>query len=124
MEVQTKRYFTIKEVCDLTGYYEYQIDEWINKAILKSRLAKKQDSGTYISLISRTDLYEFLSKQKTKKAAKAKEKLLELVKEDYIQKVDELVCLMREGRAIIRMWILDWKVEDEDPVTLMYESEI
>ena len=121
-QYKTKRYFTIQEICELTDYYEYQISEWMDRGMLKSRLVKKNNFGVYVRLISRTDLYEFLNKQKTKKAAKAKEKLLNMIYQEYMQILDELETLMREGRIVIRIKYFD--MLDYDPLTLLYETEL
>lgn len=121
-QFKTKRYFTIQEVCDLGDYYEYQIVEWMDRGMLKSRLVKKNDFGVYVRLIYRTDLYEFLNKQKTKKAAKAKEKLVNMIYQEYMTILDTLEILMREGRTVIRMKYFDMK--GYDPITLLYETEL
>ena len=121
-QLKTKRYFTIKEVCELCNYYEYQIEEWLDRGMLKARLVKKSDFGVYVNLISRTDLYEFLDKQKTKKAAKAKEQLVNMIHQEYMSILDTLEVLMREGRIVIRMKYFDMK--GYDPITLLYETEL
>ena len=122
--MKTKRYFTIKEVCELCDYHEYQVTEWIERGLLKSRIATKDDFGIWICLISRTDLYEFLCKQPTKKAARAKAKLLEMVQQEYIEVLDVMTTLMREGELVIRLNYLDWDANKEDPETLLYETEL